>query len=419
MINKLIKDNNMSHHRKHRYSGVRPAKQLNTWIIDYIDHNGKRHQKSYHGTESEAVKVRRGFLAKVDRIKAGLEAPPQEKTVVTFNDLWVDFYDNRKLKVESGSMAPKSLERYKTSVTTLYSFRAALKNTRLDRITSRDLEAFKIHRKNQGFSPVGINTNLRNLRTIFKYAVDQGYLHQSPFHDVMPLTTRKRDVRFLNEDELQALFVVLTDLDLNDQYQKDAHDLVIFLLFTGARLSEILYPTFDWCCVGANEITFPSTKSFKSRVIHKIKSTDAVLETRRHILRGPFSFTGNEVYKRVKYVFQCAGIENASPHTLRKTAGAWYYIATRDIFAASKFLGHSSVKVTEQHYAGLIQSLQTEYSVAFEQVINSKLHIGCNFQIKPDQSRPMAKNEKSPISRRENELVVDVARRGLEPLLTA
>ena len=419
MSEQLTKDNNMSTYRNHRYSGVRPAKQPNTWIIDYIDHIGKRHQKSYRGTESEAVKVRRGFLVKVDRIKAGLEAPPQEKTVVTFNDLWVDFYDNRKLKVESGSMAPKSLERYQTSVTALYSFRAALKNTRLERIRSRDLEAFKIHRKNQSFSPVGINTILRNLRTIFKYAVDHGHLHQSPFHDVMPLTTRKHDVRFLNEDELQALFVMLNDLDLNDQYQKDAHDLVIFLLFTGARLSEILFPTFDWICVGTNEITFPATKSSKSRVIHKIKSIDAILETRRHIFSGPFSLTGNEVYKRVKYVFKCAGIENASPHTLRKTAGAWYYIATRDIFAASRFLGHSSVKVTEQHYAGLIQSLQTEYSVAFEQAINSKLQLGCNLQTIQDHSRLMAENEKSPVSRRESELVVGVARRGFEPLLPA
>jgi len=49
----------MSTYRKHKHSGVRPKKQPDTWIIDYIDHNGKRKQKSYHGTESEAVKVRR------------------------------------------------------------------------------------------------------------------------------------------------------------------------------------------------------------------------------------------------------------------------------------------------------------------------------------------------------------------------
>ncbi len=55
-----------------------------------------------------------------------------------------------------------------------------------------------------------------------------------------------------------------------------------------------------------------------------------------------------------------AGIKNGAIHTLRKTAGAIHYKANRDIFATSKFLGHSSVKVTESHYVGLIQSLKSE-----------------------------------------------------------
>lgn len=101
--------------------------------------------------------------------------------------------------------------------------------------------------------------------------------------------------------------------------------------------------------------------------------------------------TGGEtfmVYNRTKFVFNKAGIKNASTHTLRKTAGAWYYVATRDIFAASRFLGHSSVKVTEKHYAGLIQSLQVEYSAMYETTLNSRLLLGCYFETKQDQSRP-------------------------------
>jgi integrase len=94
------------------------------------------------------------------------------------------------------------------------------------------------------------------------------------------------------------------------------------------------------------------------------------------------------VYNRVKYVFNQAGIKDASTHTLRKTAGAWYYLATRDIFATSRFLGHSSVKVTEKHYAGLIQSLQVEYSAMYESTLNSRLLLGCYFETKQDQSRP-------------------------------
>ena len=85
------------------------------------------------------------------------------------------------------------------------------------------------------------------------------------------------------------------------------------------------------------------------------------------------------VYKRVKWLFEQAGIGNASPHTLRKTAGSLFYLATRDIFATSRFLGHSSVNVTEKHYAGLIQSLQVENYRKFEEVIKpDSLYIRCS-----------------------------------------
>ena len=63
----------------------------------------------------------------------------------------------------------------------------------------------------------------------------------------------------------------------------------------------------------------------------------------------------------------------ATTHDLRRTAGAWYYMATKDIFATSRFLGHSSVKTTEASYAGLINSLKIEYAQQFESLLNRQM----------------------------------------------
>ena len=79
-------------------------------------------------------------------------------------------------------------------------------------------------------------------------------------------------------------------------------------------------------------------------------------------------------------------------------------MATRDIFAASRFLGHSSVKVTESHYAGLIQSLQVEYARMFEDALwkqaSGNMQLTCNFEGKPGQGRVIEKltvsNKKPP-----------------------
>ena len=126
----------------------------------------------------------------------------------------------------------------------------------------------------------------------------------------------------------------------------------------------------------------------------------AVLEGRKTIAGGPFHFNKDQVYKRVKWMFEQAGIKDSSPHTLRKTAGAWYYMATRDIFATSKFLGHSSVVVTGQHYAGLIQSLQVEYTRMFEDTLwkqaSGNLQLTCNYEGKPGQGRVIEKLEEPP-----------------------
>jgi len=174
----------------------------------------------------------------------------------------------------------------------------------------------------------------------------------------------------------------------------------LFYLFSGARLSEALFPTFNWSCDGQNSIRFPKTKHGKSRTIPKTETIKAVLESRKHVPGGPFHLNKDQVYKRVKWMFEQAGIKDASPQTLRKTTGAWYYMSTKDIFATSKFLGHSTVVVTEQHYAGLIQSLKVEYSRQFEDTLQANLQLTCNLEGKPDQPSILPELEETPVSRR-------------------
>ena len=384
-------------YKKYRYPGVRQGRKPGIYVVDYIDHNGKRHQKTFHGAESDAARYRRALLAKVDRIKAGLEAPPgREAAIPTLADLWELFGEDRQLRIRAGNMSERSLERCGNSYDALIEYDSSLETRLIDNIRLPEFETFKVYRKELGFSPEGVNLDLRNLKTLFNFAVKRGYLAVSPLAEVSPIRSSKSDVRFLDEDELKSLYVAMTELSLGNEFHRDARDLTEFYLFTGARLSEALYPTFDWSCVGQQAIHFPRTKSSKSRTIPMTDTVKDVLEGRRHIPGGPFHFNRDRVYSRVKMVFDKAGITDASPHTLRKTAGAWYYMATRDIFATSRFLGHSSVTVTEQHYAGLIESLRVEYAKQFDDLLSSRLQLGCNSETKPDPSRPIAGKQEVP-----------------------
>ncbi|MCH8024557.1 MAG: site-specific integrase, partial [Candidatus Marinimicrobia bacterium] len=180
-----------------------------------------------------------------------------------------------------------------------------------------------------------------------------------------------------------------SEIDTSNQHQVDARDLILFYLYTGARLSEGLTPVFTWANVGQGALHFPHTKMSKSRTIPMPEKVREILESRKHLPEGPFPFTTAVAYSRIKRFFRGIGIQDASPHTLRKTAGSLFYLATRDIFAASRFLGHSSVTVTEQHYQGLIQSLQVENARKFEDVLSRNLLHICYDTTKGHQSPPI------------------------------
>jgi len=392
----------MATYKKHRHPGVRPGKQPGTYTIDYQDHNGRRRQVIFHGSDLDAAKRRRDILSEVDKIRHGLRPAPEKRAAVpTLSELWTAFEKDRQLKIDAGSMNERTLERCHNSFNALIGYDASLVHRRIDRFSPTDFEGFKAYRRERGFAPEGINVDLRKLKTLFNFAVRKSLLADSPLAEVSSVQVPKSDVRFLNEDELRSLQFALDSINQADEFQRDARDLTLFYLFTGARLSEALYPTFDWSCDGQNSIRFPKTKQGKSRATPKTETVKAVLEGRKHIPGGPFHFNKDHVYKRVKWMFEQAGIKDASPHTLRKTAGAWYYMATRDIFATSKFLGHSTVTVTESHYAALTQSLQVEYARQFEDALQANLQLTCNLEGNPGYGVPFEELEETPVSRRE------------------
>ncbi len=374
--------------KTNKHPGVRPGNKPGIYRIEYYDWDRTRRTKIFRGSRSNAVKLRRSLLVKVDQIKNGLEPPPgQIRSPLKLSELWDQFHSDYQMKVKSGSIVQSSLNRYINSISALYGYDSLLERKLVSYINWKDFEGLKMYRQSKGFSPHGINTILRNMRTIFRYGVKHGLIKQNPLDNVENIKTNQNDVRYLNEKELSNLKQVLSNVDLSIPYQKDVHDLTLFYLYTGARTSEALYPNFTWDCVLNDKIIFPNTKSNRERIIPLTKNVDKVLKTRKDIIGGPFftetdsrvnsledliknHITRDMVYNRTKYVFRKAGIRDASTHDLRKTAGAYYYMATRDIFAASRFLGHSSVKVTESHYVGLIQSLQKEYSNKFDSLMS-------------------------------------------------
>ena len=95
-----------------KFPGVR-KRGSGKFVIDYIDHNNIRHQITFNGTEPDAIRVKKAFTIKRDRIKMGIELPPEKLIgAPSLSKLWTEFEQDKKLKIAGGSMKKISLDRY-------------------------------------------------------------------------------------------------------------------------------------------------------------------------------------------------------------------------------------------------------------------------------------------------------------------
>ena len=365
---------NMSSHNT-KYPSVYPHSK-GKWRVFWYDYNGKKKSHVLTCTEKQAHGWVTAKKVEVSKIKSGLsKIPGKISGPVRLKDLWEEFSDKYKLQVKSGTITEKAYKRYVSSYYALKVFDDKLPGLLLVDINADHFEKFKSYRLENNYKPEGINTVIRNLKTLFKFAVEKSFIDKSPLHDVKKVKSAKKDVRYLTDSELKKLNVELVSIDETNERERNARDLIQFYLLTGARASEILADSLTWEKITDETISLPISKTDSVRTIPISDGIRRVLNRRDKSDKGPFNLSHDRVYSCIKMMYKRAGIEKAAVHTLRKTAGALHYMANRDIFAASRFLGHSSVVITESHYVGLIQSLQKEHSEKHDQMVSGRIDI--------------------------------------------
>ena len=189
----------------------------------------------------------------------------------------------------------------------------------------------------------------------------------SPVKGLTPPPKPPIQIRFLSLKEIKELLKVIREA--GDQ---DYLDLVQMYLRTGCRREELLAERFTFDCVDFVNKRLKITGK-KDRVRY-IPMDDVVFEilTRRKEMKGlraPFPLTYSYTLKKVKKYYEKAKIKNANIHTLRRTFGSLLVQQSVSIFTVSKLLGHSSVTVTENHYAHLVDANLRDGIKALESVL--------------------------------------------------
>jgi integrase len=226
----------------------------------------------------------------------------------------------------------------------------------LDEITKSDLVRYLSfrraqmtaspgHKKRRQISESTVRRERSLLQAIFERAIEEGHDFRNPFRGIKRGKDKPR-TRVLSLDEETKLMDAL-----HPRFQR----FVRFALGTGARLEEIrgVDPDRD---VNWNDGTVHVLGKFKKeRDIPMQPDAQAALVEQIEAENRLWKQNPQRLHEALAQGADRAKIPRITPHALRHTFGTRWLQAGGDIYKLSKILGHSSVAVTEAHYAHLLK----------------------------------------------------------------
>lgn len=200
------------------------------------------------------------------------------------------------------------------------------------------------------------NRNLDVLRSIFKYAVKQGYCIDNPC-DGLKQNRKKKLNRFLSVDELSRLNSALTVVSRQGEMEACCCLVLKLVLLTGCRISEVT--GLKWSFVKEEEWHLPDSKT-GAKIVYVGKEAQTLLS---HIARQAWSQRSEsqgDVFTplvdfasrptKVGMVWQqvrtLASIEDVRIHDLRHTFASYAVLEGYPIPMVSKLLGHKRLSST-------------------------------------------------------------------------
>lgn len=201
------------------------------------------------------------------------------------------------------------------------------------------------------------------ISAVLKFAAKRGLVEARPVERPKQPSGR---VRWLTPDEAERLI---------ESCSEHLGLIVVFMLYTGARVSEALY--LDWRDVDLSKrhVSFHNTKNGESRGVPLHSRIVAELGNLSHregaVFRRPDGFPyerrddgGGQIKTAFKGACRRAGIADFRPHDCRHTWATWHYQAHRDLLGLKDLGGWKSERmvlryahVNSSNHASSIEAL--------------------------------------------------------------
>ena len=226
----------------------------------------------------------------------------------------------------------------------------------LTKISSHHVDMFMAERLKH-IRPVSASIEFRTVKAALNTAVRWSLIQSNPFSKCKAPRPEEKSPKFFSKEDFQKLMETMTEAWLKN--------VVWFALFTGMRRSEIINLKWDDLDFERRSISIHSSSTFKTKAGKRrvIPISDGALHLLKSITRQPdnecvFTIYGRQIKAewlthRFKHYCKRAGLGELHFHNLRSSFASWLVMSGVEIYSVSKLLGHSSVVITEKHYAHL------------------------------------------------------------------
>ncbi|KQV51890.1 site-specific integrase [Duganella sp. Root336D2] len=309
--------------------------------------NKTAHQKLGRTTEINLAEARK--KAKQEKAKITIGADPRaeeraRKAVITYADFFNDHYlPHAKVHKRSWNRDVQLFRR----IDEIFG------NRRLNEITRQQIQKFHGQVKEDGLSPASADHHLKLIRHSLNLAVEWEMLDKNPAARIKQFNADNKKMRLLRDEELQRLLSVL-----HANNPPMVCQLALFLLSTGARLSEALNAEWSQVSRPSRLLMVPATNS-KSKLERGIHLNDSALKILDRLgTEGTHAnlFINMQTNERLKVVGKVwrrlrekAELPELRLHDLRHQFASMLVNAGHTIYEVQKLLGHSDTKVTERY----------------------------------------------------------------------
>lgn len=228
----------------------------------------------------------------------------------------------------------------------------------LGSITRADIVEYHNNFARQGYKPGTANRHLALVKHLFNLACKWDFIEKNPAKGVTPFANPNTKERYLSTTETSRLL-----LAIQQSPAPVSPDIILFLLYTGARRSEALKAKWQDMDLERCIWTVPLSKSGKPRYIPLSQAAMEILR-KRLASRYPGSdyvFTNPGTGTRFKHIYNAwhsirtqADLQDVRLHDLRHNFASMLVNQGRSLYEVQKLLGHADSKTT-QRYAHLSQ----------------------------------------------------------------